>query len=142
MVRGGERARLFVDGKLHPNMHVYAPGVEGYIPIRLTMKEGASVTLKDVQYPPAHQKHLKAINETVPVLEGQFRVQADVIFGQPKEVERVLGPDRSLVLEGTFTYQACDDRQCYVPEEVPLKWTFRYEPHDSTRVPPELRRLK
>lgn len=142
MVRGGERVRLFLDIKLKPKMHVYAPGVEGYIPVRLTFDEGLPVEVKDVQFPAATKKHLKAIGETVPVYERKARVQADVIFAQPKDVERALGPDRTVVVQGRFRYQACDDRKCYVPEELPVKWSFRYEPHDSTRVPPELRRLK
>jgi hypothetical protein len=31
---------------------------------------------------------------------------------------------------------------CYPPETVPVEWSFEVEPHDSTRVPVELRKLK
>ena len=40
-----------------------------------------------------------------------------------------------LVIEGTLRYQVCDDKLCYLPEEVPLEWRFQLEPHDRTRVP-------
>jgi hypothetical protein len=142
VVRGGERVRLFVDVKLPRQMHVYAPGVQGYIPIRLAFRDGLPVEVKDVRYPTAKSKRLEAIGETVPVFEDRFRIEADVIFGQPKAVEGALAPDRTLALPATLRFQACDERKCYVPEDVALKWAFRYEPHDSTRVPPELRRLK
>jgi hypothetical protein len=29
-----------------------------------------------------------------------------------------------VIVKGSFHYQACDDRKCYVPEEVPLLWRF------------------
>jgi hypothetical protein len=28
----------------------------------------------------------------------------------------------SLKITGTLSYQACDDRVCYLPESVPLEW--------------------
>jgi hypothetical protein len=43
-----------------------------------------------------------------------------------------------LVLKGSLRYQACDDRECYLPETVPLAWRFRFEPLERARVPAEL----
>lgn len=43
-------------------------------------------------------------------------------------------------VQGTFRYQACDDRICYLSQTVPLQWTLRYEPLDYQRVPVELQR--
>lgn len=139
IVRGGERVRLYVDVALQPKMHVYAPGVKGYIAIQLSFGEGTPAQIGPAAYPPARNKHLEAIGETVPVYERRFRIQADAIVGQPKEVERLLASDGTVTIEGKLRYQACDDRKCYVPEEIPVRWTFRYEPHDSTRVPEQLR---
>jgi len=45
-----------------------------------------------------------------------------------------------MVLEGSLRYQACDDHECYIPETVPLKWTFSFEPLDRERVPAEIQR--
>jgi hypothetical protein len=44
------------------------------------------------------------------------------------------------VVEGTLRYQACDDRVCYVPQELPVKWTLQYAEFDRQRVPPGLQR--
>jgi hypothetical protein len=43
-------------------------------------------------------------------------------------------------VEGTLRYQACDDRLCYIPQELPLKWMFQYENFDRQRAPTELQR--
>ncbi len=44
-----------------------------------------------------------------------------------------------LEVQGVLRYQACDDKQCYLPESLPLKWTFQVQKPDSERVPAELR---
>jgi hypothetical protein len=43
-------------------------------------------------------------------------------------------------VEGTLRYQACDDRICYIPQELVVKWVFQYAEFDRERVPVELRR--
>jgi hypothetical protein len=139
-VRGGERIRLFLDIQLGPRMHVYAPGVQGYIPVSWTQEVSTAAETDEPRFPQARRMHLKAIGETVPVYEGSFRLHRDVSIGDSKNVEKSVAADGTLVLRGVFRYQACDDRKCYVPEDVPIQWTFRYEPHDATRAPPGLRR--
>jgi hypothetical protein len=141
-VRGGERIRLFVRVKLEPRMHVYAPGVIGYIPLEWKMKDGLPVDPLPVTFPRSRVLHLEAINERVPVFENTFTLTRDVVIGASQDVEKVLTPAKKLVIEGTLRVQACDDKKCYVPEEISLGWTLDYEPHDSTRVPPELRKVK
>lgn len=134
-VRGGDRVRLFVTVRLAPRMHVYAPGVEGYIPVDWKMAEAGSAKAHPVNYPAGKKVRLPAIGETVPVYEKEFTLVRDVVLPAKPEPAQ---PE--LTLSGTFRYQACDDRKCYIPEEIPLKWTFRLEAHDSARVPEELRR--
>jgi hypothetical protein len=122
-VRSGQRIALTLDVELRPKMHVYAPGVEGgYIPIAWTMT-GAH----DVTFPPSRKLRLPAINETVPVFEGKFRLMRD--FTVPKSAK-----PGELVIDGTLRYQACDDKICYTPETVPLKWMLKVEPHDRERA--------
>ena len=36
---------------------------------------------------------------------------------------------------GVFSYQACDDHMCYIPQKVPLTWKLHFEPHDTQRAP-------
>ena len=136
----GSRVTLILDIALPPKMHVYAPGVEGYRPVEWSMAESKSWVVTAPVYPPAKKLRLEAIGETVPVFERTARVTRDLIAGQNAELKPAIGADGSVTVEGVFLYQACDDKVCYVPESVPLKWVFPVTPLDSVRVPPELRK--
>jgi peroxiredoxin len=138
VIRPGERVRLLIDIEMKPLMHVYAPGVEGYIPIAWKMAESAGFAVKDVEFSESHKLHLAAIDETVPVFQGKFTLQREIVIGQPKDLMPALKEGKELVVEGTLRYQACDDRMCYLPQNVPLKWTFRFEPLDTQRSPVQI----
>jgi hypothetical protein len=140
LVRGGHRIALVIEVELKPNMHVYAPGVEGYIPIDWKIKDSEAWTTHPVSYPAAEKLFLKAINETVPVYKGRLRLTRDITIGQEAKVKPVVDQSGTFVLEGTLRYQACDDRQCFIPQELPLKWTLEFEGLDRQRVPAELQR--
>ena len=133
LVRMGQRIALVVDIELKPKMHVYAPGVEGgYIPIDWKMDDSGVAKAHSVQYPPSEKLHLPAINETVPVYQGHVRLTRDITIGSQAKDE--------FTVSGTLRYQACDDRMCYIPQEMPLTWTFQMEGMDRQRVAPELQR--
>jgi hypothetical protein len=140
ILRGGNRLALIVDVDLKPKMHVYAPGVEGYIPVDWEMEEVSGITNYAAAYPASETLHLPAINESVPVYQGRFHMVRDVMIGQPKEIQHLLNAQGELVIKGSFRYQACDDKICYLPKTIPLEWTFRFEEHDRTRAPEEIRR--
>ncbi len=131
-VRPGQRIALTVDIELKPKMHVYAPGVEGYIPIDWTLADTTTVKAHAAEYPKSKMLRLEAINETVPVYEGRFRLIRDVTIGK--------APPGTLNVESVLKYQACDDRICYIPQTMPLKWTVQVEAHDRDRAPKELQR--
>ena len=138
VVRGGNRVALVLEVDLDPKMHVYAPGVEEYIPIDWKMNDATGVTILPAACPDSELLHLPAIDEIVPVYSGRFRVVMEVLLGKPDELTTDINGD--LVVSGAFRYQACDDKLCYLPEEVPLEWRFQLEAHDRTRVPKPLRR--
>ena len=134
----GHRIVLSLEIDLKPKMHVYAPGVQGYIPIEWKLEEGAAGKLQPVAYPASEMLHLEAINETVAVYRGHIRIRREITFGQEAALKALVTPSGEVIVKGTFRYQACDDRKCYVPEAVPLEWRFKYEGLDRTRVPSEL----
>jgi hypothetical protein len=39
-----------------------------------------------------------------------------------------------LTIAGTFAYQACDDKVCFLPQTVPLSWTIGVKPLDRERA--------
>jgi hypothetical protein len=137
----GGTTTLIIDIDLQPGMHVYAPGVEGgYIPIDWKMPESKGWLASPVAYPASRKLNLPAIHETVPVYEKHLRLIRDVTIGQQAEFAPLLDQDRNLKVEGAFRYQACDTKECFPPQTIPLKWTFRIDKLDSQRAPVEMQR--
>ncbi len=131
-VHWGQRIALVLDIDLKLGMHVYAPGVTGgYIPIDWKIDASPNWTAHDLQAPPSRQLHLDAIDETVPVYEGRFRLVRDVTVGKTTG---------DVVIRGSLRYQACDDKVCYNPQVLPLEWKLRATESDTQRVPEPLRR--
>jgi hypothetical protein len=136
----GHRISLILDIDLKPKMHVYAPGVKGYIPIDWTLDPAVPVKPFALKYPPSEMLHLEAIGETVPVYRNHVRIQREITFGAENLLKPVVSPDGELVLKGSFRYQACDDRECYIPMTIPLEWRFHFEGLERERPPAELQR--
>ena len=128
-----------LDVQLGPRLHVYAPGVKSdYIPIEWSMKESPALTVRAATYPSSRMLRLKAIKETVPVYQGTFRLVRDVTVARDTTLKPLLDAEGKLTIEGALKYQACDDKLCYPPETVPLRWSLQVEGHDRERAPAEL----
>lgn len=140
-VNGGMTVTLALEVALKPKMHVYAPSVGGgYIPVQWTINNQSAWKALEPEWPPAKTLHLKAINESLPVFEKTFTITRDLTFAQQKELFAAAGESKQIALSTTFRYQACDDRECHPPLNLPIEFNFTPQPHDSTRVPETLRR--
>jgi Disulphide bond corrector protein DsbC len=117
--RPGQRVTLIVDVDLNPGMHVYAPGVEGYIPIDWKMQDSAAVAVHPPVFPRSQKLFLKAIGETVPAYRNHFRLIRDITIGRSHD------DSGKFTVPGSLRYQACDDRVCYIPQELHLTWTLQ-----------------
>jgi hypothetical protein len=120
-VAPGQRVALTLDIDLEPNMHVYAPGVEGYIPIDWKMEDSGAALVHPPVFPHAEKLYLKAIDETVPAFRSHFRLTRDIT------IEPAAEGSGHFAVGGSLRYQACDDRVCYIPQTLPLQWTFEYQ---------------
>ena len=140
VVRGGNRLALGIDIELEPKMHVYAPGVQGYLAIDWSMEKQDGVEAFAARYPDSRRLEMPAINEVVPVYEDSFRLIRDVHIGQPDDVQALLDPNGRFTLRGALRYQACDDKVCYLPKTLQLSWTLELEQHDRERAPESVRR--
>ncbi len=138
--RPGQRLALVLEVDLKERMHVYAPEVQGYIPIDWQMQAPEGADVYSPGYPSSKMMHLPAIDETVPVYQGSFKLLRDIRIGGGRRFPPVLQGKDKLVFEGLFKYQACDDIKCYLPVTVPLTWALQLKDHDLTRVPEEIRR--
>jgi len=114
----GQRITLTLDIDLQPNMHVYAPGVEGYIPIDWKMEDSATAQVHAPTFPRPEKLYLKAIAETVPAYRNHFRLTRDIT------INPAAGVAGHIAVSGSLRYQACDDRLCYIPQTLRLEWTL------------------
>jgi hypothetical protein len=132
--RMGRHVSLIIDVDLPARVHVYAPGVQGYIPIEWKQADTPAAKATAVVFPNPKTLFLQAINEKVPVFEGRLRLIREITFGADKELAPLADHDGNLKLSGTLRYQACDDEKCFLPETVPLAWTFHFESLDRVRA--------
>jgi peroxiredoxin len=136
----GSRITLSADVKLPSGIHVYAPGAEGYRVTELRLPASPDYTLSTASYPKAKSLYLPAIKETVPVFEGNFRINQDLALSFTPAFMASLGADGKTVdINGEFRYQACDASVCYLPEAIPVKWQVRVMPLDRQRAPEAIR---
>ena len=138
VVSPGQRIVLAMDIELRPNAHVYAPGVESYIPIEWKMEDSNAALVQKAEFPAPQKLFLAAINETVPAYSGAFRVTRDITIEQPEKLRGAVDATGHFTLHSTLRYQACDDRICYIPQDLAVQWTFEYQELDAQRVPLEL----
>lgn len=136
----GTRVTLATEVRLPAEMHVYAPGAQGYKPIRLLMDAMPEMEFKPAVYPESKILFLPVINERVPVFDGTFRISQDVKVSSSAEFWGSLGKDgKTFTITGKLEYQSCDQTKCYQPASVPVKWPLQVLPLDRMRAPVEIR---
>jgi hypothetical protein len=136
----GGRIVLTAEVQLPPDVHVYAPGTQGYKPIALVMDPTPGIVLTQVNYPHAKVLYLPAIKERVPVFEGKFRLTQDLKISSAAEFSSSLGTDgKTFTINGKLDYQACDKKICYLPVSVPVHWQLQVLPLDRQRAPEDIR---
>lgn len=141
VARPGARLALELQIELKPGMHVYAPGVEGgYIPVDWRIEESKGWKLHDAVWPASAKKNLPAIHETVPVYERQFRVRRDLTIAQQQDLAPLLDAEHKITIDGSFRYQACDEKECFPPRTIPLQLRLRVDALDRERVPADLQK--
>jgi hypothetical protein len=136
----GTHVTLVAEVRLPPDVHVYAPGAQGYKPIRLVMDPIPDVELEPTVYPPSKILYLPAIKERVPIFEGTFRINQDVKVSTGSRMVRSFGKNGKIVtISGKLEYQACDKTTCFPPASVPVKWELKAFTVDRSRAPMNIR---
>ena len=121
---GGE-ATLIADVTPKRNMHVYAPGQDGYIPISLALNHSNAFRTEPPEFPAAEPYFFAPLKETVQVFGKPFRITSVLTIGRSPEVDRRAAAGDTVRVAGRLTYQACDDAVCYRSETMPVAWTVR-----------------
>ncbi len=136
----GTRITLAAEVRLPPDVHVYAPGAQGYKPIKLVMDAMPEMEFKPATYPQSKTLYLPVINERVPVFDGIFRISQDLKVNSGSQFAASLGENGKIfTITAKLEYQACDKTECYRPVSVPVKWQLQVFPQDRTRAPVDIR---
>ena len=124
-VAAGSRVALTIDVTPRRGMHLYAPGAEGYRSIALTITPNLVVRAQPVKYPAGEVYFFEPLNERVPVYQKRFTIVQELLLQNTRDARTALRGKRELVVNGTFEYQACDDKVCFNPVSVPLEWRVK-----------------
>ncbi len=110
-----EMATLYVDIDLDDGLHLYGqPVPDGLVATEVTISAPERVRVSEPHYPPTRPFHVEGIDHELAVFEpGPIRVTATISNG-------VVEGD-SFGLDLTVRYQACTDRECFVPQHRTLR---------------------
>jgi peroxiredoxin len=147
----GHRLWLGIELKMPGGVHLYAPGAGAtYRGLHWTMDESSCWYQSEPAYPKPQLRHFAFEENELPVYAGQVRSNRELVL---KPVLSAAGPSlfqlfQNVCLDansrvkatGAVSFQACDERQCYPPQSVPVEWKFRFLPPDMQRASPDLRR--
>ena len=105
-------------------MHVYAPGKHDYQVIAVKLDPQPWMKVPATTYPPSEIYFFEPLNEKVEVYQKLFRLSQDITVLATPEAQKQLSGQTNVTVSGKLDYQACDDKVCYAPRSVPVKWTF------------------
>jgi hypothetical protein len=135
-VAPGTHFAVVLDGRPGRGTHLYAPGASGYTPISLSVEPQPGLLVRDTQYPHSEDYHFKPLDEPVRVYQRPFRIVQDLVIDSSPQVEAALKNVTVLTIKGVLNYQACDDKVCFAPQDVPLTWTVSLRQLDRERAKP------
>ena len=117
-VAPGGRVSLYLDVSPKPRMHVYAPDQDAYLPVSLTMSTAPGLTTRPAVFPKGEPFVFEPTAERQLVFSEPFRIDV------PVTIARSTAPGPR-TLSATLQYQACDDRVCYIPKKITVRWEIR-----------------
>lgn len=117
----GKAAKVELAFRVEPGYHINsnAPRGDLLVPTVLRLQAPAALTLGKVNYPAGQDVSFAFLpGEKLNVYAGDFTVTA-VVRAAPS-----LAPG-SYRVAGTLRYQACDQRQCFAPKEIPVSFEVK-----------------
>ena len=124
VVAPGERVSLVFEISPKPRMHVYAPGGHSYQVVRVLLDPQPWLRTHEMSYPASEIYHFTPLDERVEVYQKPFRLVQEVTLLATPEAQKLLGALDDVTISGRLEYQACDDKLCYAPQTVPIRWVL------------------
>ncbi|OFW30399.1 MAG: hypothetical protein A3H97_15170 [Acidobacteria bacterium RIFCSPLOWO2_02_FULL_65_29] len=116
-VRAVLQVTLPADRKgLHTNAN--KPRDPNLIPTELTLEPPAGISVAEIVYPEPVDLEQVGADQPLAVYEHEFSI--GVVFEVGRDVA-----SGDVTVAGTLRYQACDEKQCYFPKNLPAEWTVR-----------------
>ncbi len=98
---------LIVRLQLAPGLHLYGqPVQEGLYPTTVSVSSTAPVRVGEARYPATQPYRVEGIDAELPAFVGELEVVVPLISGSREDV---------VPLDVEVSYQACSDRECYMP---------------------------
>jgi len=119
----GDRLTLTLDVTPRRTLHVYAPGTHDYQVVGLSIDTHPWLRAGPTKYPPSEKYHFEPLDETVDVYSKAFRLAREVTILDTPDAKKALAGQSSVTIAGQLEYQACDDKVCYSPTKVPVRFT-------------------
>ncbi len=129
-VRAGNSAQVQLDFRVAPGFHINSnkPNSDLLVPTVIKLNPPTDLAVAKVTYPPGHDLSFAfAPDEKLNVYTGDFSLGAMV------RAARSMPPGRYRV-QGDLKYQACDDKSCYPPTQVPVAFDVQIGKAASTRT--------
>ena len=122
-VRAVLRVTLPADRKgLHTNAN--RPRDPNLIPTELTVEPHAGISVAEIVYPDPVDLKQEGAGQPLAVYEHTFSIGVVLDIGSDVA-------NGEINVAGTLRYQACDEKQCYFPRNLPAQWLMRVVGRDA-----------
>ncbi len=122
---------------LPPGQHLYAPGSEEGIPMKLEFAPHPFLEVLEVVYP--EPKRQTILGAEALLYEGRTTLSVRAKVKSDKELRPRFPELGQTPLKGSLEYQICTDKLCMPPDTTDVEWTLEYLPLDLERSSEELR---
>lgn len=127
---GTIRAAVIID--IHEGWHSNSntPKDKYLIPTTLKFEPAEGVTTGDIIYPPAKEINLAISDSPVSVYEGKVAIGVPIIIADSVSAG-------AITLKGTLRIQACNDKTCAAPSNIPVEFPIKVIAAGETATPQE-----
>lgn len=116
--QAGQRVEIAIDLDISEKWHIYAHGDTNFIGVDLVPAESFPLAEFQAEYPPGHKGEF--FGETVSMIEGKDQIKASALI----PADLAVGEHE---LAFGVTVQACDDKTCLAPVDLPVSVTLKVQ---------------
>lgn len=122
-ISAGFSQKVVLEFRVGPTYHINSnlPKSDLLVPTRLLLSPPKELAVSKIQYPAGLDASFPfAPTETLNVYAGRFAITA--VVNAPRTT--AAGTYR---MQGTLRYQACDNRACYPPKQLPVEFEVKVQ---------------